>query len=77
MSAFFLSRGYLVLTCGFVFVVIFAFYYGRWSGAVNARAEVKARTVEKVIAVKEKQDEVRNHRPDDERLIDSLLSGQF
>jgi hypothetical protein len=43
----------------------------------NERGACERRNLEKTITIKEKQDEIRNNRPDDEQLYDSLFRGTF
>lgn len=43
----------------------------------RGKASCEVRILKETITIKEKQNEVRNNRPDSKQLIDSLMRGEF
>lgn len=50
---------------------------GYWRGYYAGKNSVKIEAVNQAVTVREKQNEIRNHRPDDVQLIDGLRAGSF
>ena len=50
---------------------------GYWRGYAAGKSRARIETVEKVIKIREAQNEIRNHRPDDRQLVDILRKGEF
>ena len=64
------------------FVSIASLLIGLWlyiegRGYNRCKGEINLNTAETVIDIKEKQNEALRNRPDDDRLIDSLLKGSY
>lgn len=59
-------------------VAVFALVIGSYAkGRMDEKNECVQKSVTKVITIREKQNEIRNNRPDDSTLIDVLRAGEF
>jgi len=65
--------GVLAALLGSCIALGWAYYKGSEHNA--KQAETKA--LHKAVDTRQKQNEIRNNRPDDKQLIDSLLNGEF
>ena len=53
------------------------FGLGYWKGYSAGKEAEQNKAIEKVVTIREKQNEIRNNRPDAAALIDSLRDGTF
>ncbi len=74
---FFPNKGIIAMIGVCAVLTPAAYYIGHWRGYSDGKADVKIKTVEKIVTVRERQNEVRNHRPDDMQLDNVLRAGRF
>ena len=60
-----------------LFVTLAAYLKGRGTGASAARQADRLERLEQTYATREKQNEIRNNRPDDRQLVERLRAGAF
>jgi hypothetical protein len=48
-----------------------------WKGGSDKEDRIELNAVKAAVTVREKQNEIRDHRPDTEQLVDRLLRGTF
>lgn len=59
------------------FSIVSLIGYIYWKGRADKASEIERQNLKVTIEQQEKLNEIRNNRPDDATLIDSLLSGDF
>lgn len=53
------------------------YFIGHWAAGIEAANKVDTKTISTDIKIEEKQDEIRNHRPDRNGVIKRLRGGTF
>lgn len=66
----------IMVVFGFTAVLV-AWHFGSWSGQSVGSTKTVAKATKAHVQIREKQNEVRNNRPDRQRLIISLRRHSF
>ena len=72
-----IARFWPYIGLGFIASVLIAFGAGYYKGHVDTAAQIEFKTLTKTVAIKEKMDEIRNHKPDSTGVVSILRAHNF
>lgn len=77
MIATLIARFWPYIGLGFIAAVLIAFGAGYYKGHIDTEAKIEFKTLTKTVEIKEKMDEIRNHKPDSTGVVSILRAHNF